>query len=1033
MKKIKNSSITFDQIYNQLNEKQKLAVNTIEGPVMVIAGPGTGKTQVLAARIANILIKTDANPQNILALTFTDSAAKNMKERVVSMIGPTGYKVRITTFHGFCNDLILQYPEYFAIPRDSTPLSELEKYQIFETILTELNLEVLKPINRPFFYLKDLIKAISDLKREGVAPSEFIEIVQGEYANLEEIKSKVERKKVEKIGRKNQELGLIYQVYQAKLIAQSRYDFDDMITMALASLSGDPDFLLEIQEKFQYVLVDEYQDTNSAQNKVVSKIMSYWGQKANLFVVGDPYQSIFRFQGASLENILVFVSQYKEAKVIQLADGYRCPQDFYNAAFCLMKNQTKPDLAETNFTKIIQYLEEKPLKTQAKNPNLPIEIIKAPSQLSEQLWLGQKIKSLLKADVQPEAIAVLARTNQELIDLAQVLERLEIKYELSAGGSILELEPIRQLLNFCRLIEDLRAGDPTDLMFEVMSYTWVGLPALTVMKLARLAGLKKVSVLEYLEQKTFNNSKDAHVLSLTPLDLEPIKNFIDSLYLFASADFNLTLPAWFENLINQSGFLSWIFQQPNKIELLIALNTLFREVKSLASVKKSAKLINLLESLNLLEDHGLRLKAEDLNIKKGAIELSTIHKAKGREWDQVFLMGLIDGRWGNTHQRQLLPLPQGLLQYATPSKTEQNDEDRRLLYVGLTRAKQALYLSYPETIINNGQSREVVQSSLLEELRTCSREEKSFKFSLNLIEATDQLPDLETQLTQLIQQPPSRLTKDYSASERAFFEHLVNNFSLSVSSFNKYLRDPHEFMLDVLLKVPKAKAAPMAFGTAVHSTLENFYKTFSQEKNPPNLAMLLKDFAMNLSNELLTPEDFKRRLSRGQEILTNYHQQVSPISPRIVELETFFGFGEHPTYLDDIHLTGRVDRIDFLESGQDLVKVIDYKTGKAKSHNAIAGLSETQGYSPRELALPEAIRGVYKRQLLFYKLLADLSPGFNYQVTTGEFEFVEPNQSGKITRQVFDLPKEEVELLKKLIKEVMVEIRGLAFLNFKKT
>jgi len=237
----------FERIYQKLNLSQKEAVDSIEGPVMVIAGPGTGKTQVLAARIANILLKTDVDPRNILALTFTESAAKNMRERVVSMIGPTGYQVHITTFHGFCNDLILQYPEYFPISRDSTPLSELEKYQIFETILAELDLEVLKPLNRPLFYLKDLIKAISDLKREGINPLEFKKIVTEEYQDLSEIKSVVEKRKLAKNKQKNQELSLIYQQYESQLLKQIRYDFDDMITMTLAALGQQPEFLLEIQ------------------------------------------------------------------------------------------------------------------------------------------------------------------------------------------------------------------------------------------------------------------------------------------------------------------------------------------------------------------------------------------------------------------------------------------------------------------------------------------------------------------------------------------------------------------------------------------------------------------------------------------------------------------------------------------------------------------------------------------------------------------------------------------------------------------
>jgi len=1019
----------FGKIYASLNAQQKKAVDTIEGPVMVIAGPGTGKTQVLAARIANILIKTDANPQNILALTFTESAAKNMRERVVSMIGPAGYQVRINTFHGFCNDLMLQYPEYFPIAKQATALSELEKYQIFETILTRLDFLVLKPLNRPLFYLKEVIKAISDLKREGVAPSEFKKIVSDEYQDLEDVVSVVEKRKLEKNQQKNQELSLLYQAYEEELIKQQRYDFDDMISMTLKVLSQYSDLLLELQEKLQYVLVDEYQDTNSAQNKVVNLLMSYWGQRANLFVVGDPYQSIFRFQGACLENILEFVEQYQGADIINLDTGYRCPQSIYHFAWCLMRNQERLKPLNSKFDELLIKLQKAPLKSYLLSEKRSVKILKAPSQLSEQLWIGQTIQELIKIGTQPEEIAVLARTNQELIEMAQVLERLKIKYELSAGGSILELLEIKQLINYFQLIYDLREGKPTDLMFEVMSYSWVGLPSLTVMKLARLAGLKKVSLLEYIEQLEFSKTEARSVFQLTPMEIEPIKNFLELLYRLAGLDFNSTLTGWFEAVINQSGFLTWLFNQPHKIELLIALNTLFREVKSLSLINKNAKLEDLLQVFNLLLFHNLKLPAEDLNIKKGAVGLSTVHKAKGQEWQQVFVMGLVDGRWGGSSKRQLLPLPSGLLKHAQPTQIERNDEDRRLFYVALTRASQAAYLSHPETIINNGQSKPVLQSLLLEELKDFNNSTESESLKLELVDASTQLPNLEEQLTQLVQTPPKLSDKNYSSLERAFFEQLVKNFSLSVSSLNKYLRSPQEFMIDVLLRVPKAKQPHMAFGTATHAALEKFYQQFLSEKSKPNLKFLLENFQQSLSQELLTPEDFKRRWEKGKEVLTHYYHEVDVNIPSIIELETFFGFGQHPTYFEDIHLTGRVDRIDWLDQKKGLVKVIDYKTGKVKSHNAIVGVSETKDYSPRELALPEPIRGYYKRQLLFYKLLADLSPGFEHQVTTGEFEFIEPNPTGKIVKHAFDLPKEEVELLKKLIKEVMAEIRGLAFLE----
>src|SRR3989344_447811 len=214
------------KIYTQLNPAQKQAVDAIEGPVMVMAGPGTGKTQVISARIANILRQTDTNPQNILALTFTDSAAKNMRERLVSMIGRTGYYVHIKTFHAFCNEVIKEFPEYFPLDRGASSLTDLNRYQLYEELIKQLPLEILKPPHSPYFYLYDIIKAISDLKREGVLPHALKKILKKNQQMLSQNEHliKSQRQLQEKALTKQKDLLLLYTAYQQRLEAGKQYD-----------------------------------------------------------------------------------------------------------------------------------------------------------------------------------------------------------------------------------------------------------------------------------------------------------------------------------------------------------------------------------------------------------------------------------------------------------------------------------------------------------------------------------------------------------------------------------------------------------------------------------------------------------------------------------------------------------------------------------------------------------------------------------------------------------------------------------------
>ena len=254
----------YSQTLANLNIAQKEAVHTIEGPLMIVAGPGTGKTHVLAARIAHILEVTDTPPYAILALTFTESAAINMRNRIVSMIGKAGYYINIQTFHAFCVDIIKTHPEYFAISRGSEALSDLEKYEIFQEILKKEAISALKPLNMPFFYIKDCIFAISQLKREGISAEDFKTILDEEFSDdmFEGLKkTESQRKLLQK--QKNYDLLQVYVSYQENLKRRFRFDFDDMISLVVDAFKNNELLLREYQEKLHYFLVDEYQDTNS--------------------------------------------------------------------------------------------------------------------------------------------------------------------------------------------------------------------------------------------------------------------------------------------------------------------------------------------------------------------------------------------------------------------------------------------------------------------------------------------------------------------------------------------------------------------------------------------------------------------------------------------------------------------------------------------------------------------------------------------------------------------------------------------------
>lgn len=1016
-----SATAQFKSIYNRLNSQQKKAVDQIEGPVMVVAGPGTGKTQVLAARIANILLKTDTNPRSILALTFTESGAKEMRQRLVKMIGKTGYYVQINTFHAFCSQIIKLHPEYFPIDRGSEPLTDLERYDIFQKIIDDVQIEVIKPLNRPYFYLTDIMYAISNLKREGFLPDDFKKIVAVEEQQLKVDQDELRKTELAKRQRnltKWQELTQIYEKYQQRLRSSLRYDFDDMIALVVEAFDQHELLLREYQENIHYFLVDEYQDTNSAQNKVVDQLASYWGEKANVFVVGDPNQSIYRFQGASVENVLGFVKRYQAAEVITLDMGYRCPQNIYDGAAKLISQNQLTEMSD----KLAKFSFTEPLKSQVKQ-KVDINLYQAPSQTLETIYVAEEIKKLAQQKVPLDRIAILYRHNRDVVEIQETLDKWGLSYEIDGGNDLLENEAIRQLLTFFEVIDDVRTAAEDERLFEVMRYQWLGLDQVLVMKLGRAAGKAKLSIFELIETGYAKFAQYDLGNKVTPLEFEQLPTFINQLSNWGSLDATVIFPQWFEQVIKESQYLEWVLNSDLKTELLIHLNSLFREVKALSQSRAGLKLKDFLAAIATMKDHGIKLNVEDLNIKQNAVHLSTVHKAKGLEWDYVFLLHCLDKKWGNNRIRELLPLPAGLLKNTDLSAKEQNEDERRLFYVALTRAKKQLTISAPETIVTDHRTKEVIGSMFIEELRD---PESKLKVSLKNIEAAEIIKNSDDYLARLLEPVE---TKQLKTSEKEFYQALVKDFKLSVTALNTYLRSPEEFVENVLLRIPRAKPEPMAFGSAIHQALEKLFKYLQDENKKPVLEIVLNEFKESLTKELMTSQNFKRRLKYGRDILTQYYRQLDETEIEPLFIERFFGFGWSKTILDDIQLTGRIDRVDWLDKDQKTVKVIDYKTGKAKSDNYIEGKIASAHLSEREEQLPESVRGPYKRQLLFYKLLTDLDETFIPTVTAGEFDFVEPTSSGKLVQRIFALTTEDVNDLKDLIKKVMGEIRSLKFLE----
>ncbi|MFA6814349.1 MAG: ATP-dependent DNA helicase [Patescibacteria group bacterium] len=1023
----------FQKAYQELNVLQKQAVDHIDqGPLLVIAGPGTGKTQTLALRIANILLKTDAKADNILALTFTDVAAKNMRERLLKIVGKEAYYLQIHTFHSYCSQLMTNYPEYFPLKNNSEALGDLERYQIFENLIDQLKPKNLRPLNDHYHYLKDIIKAISDLKREGISLLQFEDIIQAEKQQLarleEESKSKIKIKKALKDLNKNKDLLLIYQAYQQELVDSNRYDFDDMINFVIEAFEKHPELLLEQQEQLQHFLVDEYQDSNNSQTRLLNLLASYWpkqGLEPDVFAVGDPNQAIYRFQGASVENVLAFTRQYPSATIITLNTAYRCPQNLYDTASDLIKNNQLSKFTSQDIEIDLARTLHSP-----KGRGDKIVLHVAPTATLEVIYIVEEIKKLLAKGVKAQEIAVLYRTHAESQELIEVLNKWQISYQLNKGDDILQSTLINQLFLLMEVIDQLQQGLELKNLYQLMLLPFINLDPVLVMKLARVSGQlsrvqrKNISIYQIYSQGLASVNQQLEDQEITESEWLTIEDFFTKLAGLAVHSQQLALTFWFEKLIGSDGFnlLPFLKKQPDKIKSLLELNTLFKQIKDLTSRDHKLSLSKFLEYFAIYKEHQLSIRLQNPLPIEEAVQLSTAHGAKGMEWDFVFVLNFVDKKWGNLRNANKLKLPEGILKHSDLSGKERNEDERRLFYVVLTRAKKRVYLSYPEVIETNASASNKVPSIFLTEL-----DEKEIEKS-----EVDLSKDVEAYLTALL---TTAVRKKIGIQEKNFFTYLLKDFSLSVTALNNYLKDPQTFVVNNLLRLPAAKEVSMCFGTAVHSALERFYRSYQEQNQYPSLDSFLANFAQALNQEILSESDFKDRLNYGQEVLSAYYQQVIQEKTQVLAVERSFGNKGRRIVLGDVFLTGKIDRLDYLDQRQGLVKVIDYKTGRSKSLNHILVKTKTasKDLSEREATLPETIRGNYQRQLVFYKLLMQLDRQLSpkIEVVEAAFDFIEPTEKGgnKFVSRSLVISDEAISDLKRLIKEVMTEIRSLKFLE----
>lgn len=1087
----------FEVEYKRLNAMQKRAVDAIDGPLLVIAGPGTGKTQLLSARVAQILQKTDTLPQNILCLTFTENGATNMRERLTRFIGQAAHDVTISTYHAFGGDLIKRFPEYFSQTRLQEPVDELGRHQILGGIVDKMS--YLNPLKQTRHHLGDLIGTISEIKRALLSSDDLREIAAENTAFIQEASKAVAdifgdlarmpgkldkslpyfERTLEAIDKPsprsshNQILPLrsiaveslktamedaqtlgkstpltawknkwlakdtenrfvlagelenkrIYALadvldkYQKTLESKGLYDFDDMIIRSIQALEKNPDLKYTLQERYLYVLLDEFQDTNAAQLRLVQLLSDnpVHEGRPNIMAVGDDDQAIYAFQGAQFSNMLDFYNMYDEVQVINLSENYRSHADILLAA---------QNVAEQIDERLHHKFDDMTKTLIAANPNLPAASIISRNEFASDIaqydWMAQKIQALIKNGVAPREIAVLAPKHKQLEPLVPYLNALKIPVRYEKRENILEAPVIKQLLAMSKLVLAIKNGQHSvsnALWPEVLSFDFWKIPTHKIWQMSWQVNDSREEAYTWNKVLLQDDSAEVPALLMLALagkvDHEPLEAMLD--YLIGTEPVETheeTMPTVQSPLRNHYTGTAIREKNPQLFyETLSHLKVLREKLRDFQKTYDRALLLpDLIRFVEMYEDAEQQMvNTSPYNQDNDAVQIMTVFKAKGLEYEHVFLPCCSDDVWGSSSRASSnkLTLPPNLAPIRHAGATD--DERLRILFVALTRAKYGLYLT------SFGQSFSGKATKRLKYLDEQDQGDGTFRSMILPPDVQVVMVDGHTapQIEHMELDWRARHADGIAVAKlRGLLDERLKSYKLSPTHLNTFTDieygGPAAFFYKTILRFPEAPSLASQFGSAMHDCLEWIQHRVDETGKMPGVDQTTSEFKRIIRTKKLPEHQAELEIERGVKALSSYVSQRSNIFKPGDKAE--HNFWDEGVLIGGVHMSGKIDRMEIDQEKKQIV-VVDYKTGRAYDRWK-----------------SEAKLHKYRQQLYCYKLLIENSHTFkDYKVIGGRLEFLEPDQNGRILHLDLKFDDLELDRIVRLLKAMWKHIKNLDF------
>ena len=1075
----------FEKNYKMLNADQKEAVDTIDGPVLVIAGPGTGKTQLLSTRIANILQKTDTAPENILAMTFTEAGASNMRERLSRFIGTDSFKVGIFTYHGFANEIIQNYREYFT----DKNLNEATDELITKEIITKISNELRSSSKLKKIPISNIASTIKEMKNAYISPDDLRKVAKANISEQEIFNESIKGLRVdgrtfakvqpfysairenlensiskdlndtkfksnlyfyfeklneayseaEETGKskpltdwKNTFLGLkdfednfqisdtyankkllefadFYEKFNDEMKNRGLYDFNDMILEVIKTLENNDDFRFTLQEKYQYLLLDEYQDTNDSQAKIIELLTNnpVMEGKPNVLAVGDDDQAIMAFQGASKSNMIDFYNRFGEnTKVINLTKNYRSHGDILTAS----KNVA--NTISGRLTKNLPIKIEKDISAEGNfiDRKIQLERTNFESQIAEFSWVAEKISNLIRNGVTPKEIAVIAPKHKILQAFVPYLKNQNVPIYYEKRENILKNEIISQLIKISKLILAIRDKDEdrmANLFPEVLSFDFWQIPPVEVWKMSWAA----------------KDNRDFWIEAILKSEVEQIRNLGEILVTLAEFSYEKTFEELFDYILGsreireglKSPIRDFISQKSDEEFYDTILNlTILRDKLREFSNEENNKLDILINYVELCEEFEIQiLSTNPHNTSENAVQVMTPFVAKGLEFEYTFLISLNQDSWNSARKGgggENITMPANLK--FTNIEDEGEDTRKRLMFVAMTRAKIQLYLTNHNSDLT-GKTKKTL--SFLDE-----REEDGVLKSKILPKKWQEVSKIQRESLEA-DEIETNWHEFYTIKNEEMRELLkprVKNYKLSPTDLNSYTslqyKGPQTFFENKILCFPGAYGPALTLGNIVHEGF-NYIQDEINSGNTPNIDNIKKYAIERFSKYPLSEKDKEEILERFNQIFENFFKNnLDEFKPGNIAEKNFSGIG---VTVGDAVLTGKIDLIR-IDHENKKITVVDYKTG------SIPFNIKTNKFDTNSTKIHE-----YTQQLYFYKILIENAPEFSgYTVEKGVLEFIEPDKHTEKTYnfEVIFKPEEE-ERLKTLIQAVWAKIKSFDF------